>query len=57
MTPKEKTVVRAIVRALRGQGEDDMDAYATSYPAGYYATPAKVKRRAALLLEALTNEP
>ncbi len=58
MTPREKTVIRAIVKALRGQGDDEMDALSMSYPAGRYAEqtkPQKMRRRAALLLETLTN--
>lgn len=56
MTGREKTVVRAIVKALRGQGAEDMDALATSYPGGrHVVTNQPVHKRAALLLEALTN--
>lgn len=55
MTPREKTVLRAIVKALRGQGSDDMDALAMSYAGGTYAGDQKTKKRAAKLLEAMTN--
>jgi hypothetical protein len=56
MTPREKTVIRAIVKALRRQGSDDMDAFSMSYeslpsPRGSLT----IRQRSAYLLEALTN--
>lgn len=52
MTPRERTVARAISRALRGN-PTDMDALSTSYslPAGY--AKGSIRERAALLLTAL----
>lgn len=56
MSPKERTVVKAIARALRVNVTVDMDALATSYevPPQYAISPPK--KRAAMLLEALIKE-
>lgn len=56
MNPKERTVIKAIARALRVNVTIDMDALATSYdlPPQYAISPPK--KRAAMLLEALTKE-
>lgn len=55
MTPREKTILRAVARALdKGHGKD-MDAYATALPVTdeYYALG--IKQRAAAILTALTE--
>lgn len=58
MTPREKVVVRAIIRALLRKGTSDMDAYAMSFIGSfdisdYYELPPA--KRAAVLLEALCS--
>lgn len=59
MTPREKVVVRAIIKALLRKGTADMDAFATSFPTlnravgMYYELPPQ--KRAAVLLEALCS--
>lgn len=53
MSPREKTVVRAIIRALRAKITIDMDALATSYRLPEHYTLARPKARAAMLLQAL----
>lgn len=59
MTPREKTVVRAIIKALLRKGTADMDAFASSFYAlnkaqgEYYELPPQ--KRAAILLEALCS--
>ncbi len=56
MTPRERIVVRAVVRALHDKRHhDDMDALATSMsvPEGYFGEGTR--RRAALMLQALLD--
>lgn len=55
MTPRERDVVRAVIRSLRANVHVDMDAFATSYavPDSYIISRPKI--RAARLLEALIN--
>lgn len=53
MTPREKIVVRAIIRALSRNVTIDMDAFATSYRLPEHYTLARPKARAAMLLQAL----
>lgn len=57
MSPKERTVVRAIAKALSGGDVDDMDAFAASYsvPAPYASRRRTV--RAGMLLRALIGDP
>lgn len=56
MSPKERTVVRAVARALRANVTIDMDALATSYEVPPHYAISTPKKRAAMLLEALTKE-
>lgn len=54
MTPRERTVLRAIARALHGKGTDDMDALALSYPIpNMYSVNATIQHRAVVFLLAL----
>lgn len=57
MTPREKTVVRAIAKALRGGGSADMNALACSYemPTAYDYF-ASTRLRAIIFLMALTED-
>lgn len=61
MSPKERTVVRAVIRALKSNARScqfDMDALATSYPVPDNYSLARPKARAAMLLKALVeSEP
>lgn len=55
MTPREKVVARAIIKALRGN-PTNMDALSTSYDVGGEAYRGMtIRLRAAIMLEALTN--
>lgn len=53
MTPREKTVVRAVIRALSVNVTIDMDALATSYQLPPHYALARPRARAAMLLQAL----
>lgn len=55
MSPKEITVVKAIVRALNGNNVD-MDALATSYRLPPEYASATPRQRAAMFLTQLTKE-
>lgn len=55
MTPREKTVLRAVSRALSHGQYKDMDALATSLPVTDEYFALNVKQRAAAILTALVE--
>jgi hypothetical protein len=56
MSPRERAVLMAIAKALRGN-PDDMDALAASYPVppGYGPRKMPIRERAAILLKILAD--
>lgn len=55
MSAREKTVIRAIIKALRQRDKTDMDAYATSYSVPPYYLDADRSQKAGILLQALID--
>lgn len=56
MSPKERTVVRAVANALTGGDCDDMDALASSYPLPSGYTSRRRAERAGMLLRVLIGD-
>lgn len=57
MTPRERTVVRAIAKALHGDSRADMDALARSYEMPIaYRYSLGTRERAVIFLTALAND-